>query len=80
VIGISKCLEVFELREFTVILEKDEDGWLVGKVVELPGCQTQAKTVDELMKRIKEAIEGYIDVENVSNEKIEFVGIQKVVL
>ncbi len=69
------------MKEFTVLIEKDEDGWLVGKVIELPGCQTQAKTVDELMKRIKEAIEGYLNAkEDISNEKIEFIGIQKVAL
>ncbi|WP_036226232.1 type II toxin-antitoxin system HicB family antitoxin [Mesoaciditoga lauensis] len=69
------------MKEFTVLIEKDEDGWLVGKVVELPGCQTQAKGVDELMKRIKEAIEGYLDVkEDIPTEKIEFIGIQKVAL
>ena len=42
--------------EFTVVIEKDEDDYYVGEVVELPGCHTQAKTVDELMERIKEAI------------------------
>lgn len=44
-------------REFTVIIERDEDGWLVADVPELQGCHTQAKTMDELIKRTKEAIE-----------------------
>ncbi len=68
------------MRVFTVVIERDEDGWLVGKVVELPGCFTQAKTLDELMDRIREAIEGYLEVEDISNEKIEFVGVQKIAL
>ena len=46
-------------RKYTVLIEKDEDGWLVSEVVELPGCHTQAKTQDELIKRTKEAIKGY---------------------
>jgi predicted RNase H-like HicB family nuclease len=43
-------------KEFTVIIEKDEDGYYVGSVPELKGCHTQAKSLDELMERIKEAI------------------------
>ncbi|RKX40542.1 MAG: type II toxin-antitoxin system HicB family antitoxin [Thermotogae bacterium] len=66
------------MKEFTVLIERDEDGWLIGSVIELPGCYTQAKTLDELMKRIKEAIEVYLDVQEIPQEKIEFVGVQKV--
>lgn len=47
-------------REFTVIIEKGEDGYLLSEVVELPGCHTQAKTRDELMRRTKEAIMLYL--------------------
>jgi predicted RNase H-like HicB family nuclease len=43
-------------RIFNVVIEKDEDGWLVASVPELPGCHTQAKTMDKLMERIQEAI------------------------
>jgi len=42
-------------REFTVIIEKDEDGYFVGSVPQLKGCHTQAKSLDELMQRIREA-------------------------
>ena len=45
-----------KLNEYTVIIEKDEDGYYVGEVVELPGCFTQARSVEELLKRIKEAL------------------------
>ncbi len=65
------------MREFTVIIERDEDGWLVGEVVELPGCFTQARSLDELMERIKEAINAYLDAQALE-ENIEFVGVQKV--
>ena len=42
--------------EFTVIIERDEDGYLVGSVPSLRGCHTQAQTMDELFDRMKEAI------------------------
>ena len=41
-------------KAFTVVIEKDEDGWLVADVPELQGCHTQAKSMDELIKRVKE--------------------------
>ena len=44
-------------REFNVIIEKDEDGYFVASVPSLRGCHTQAKSLDVLIKRIKEAIE-----------------------
>jgi predicted RNase H-like HicB family nuclease len=44
-------------REFSVIVERDEQGWYVASVPELSGCHTQAKSLDTLMKRIREGIE-----------------------
>ena len=43
-------------REFTVIIEQDEDGYYVASVPELHGCHTQARSLDELLKRVREAI------------------------
>ncbi len=42
---------------FPVLIEKDEDGFLIAQVPDLPGCHTQAKTLDKLLSRVKEAIE-----------------------
>jgi len=65
------------LLKFSVVIEKDEDGYYVGTVSELPGCHTQAKTLDELMERVKEAVELYLEVEGpLTEEKREIVGIQ----
>jgi predicted RNase H-like HicB family nuclease len=50
------------MREFGVVIEKDEDGYFVASVPALPGCHTQAKSLDTLMKRIKEAIELCLEV------------------
>jgi predicted RNase H-like HicB family nuclease len=64
------------MKEFSVIIEKDEDGYFVASVPALRGCHTQAKSLDTLIKRIKEAIELCLEVEEpVSNE---FIGVQKV--
>jgi len=64
-------------RTFTLIIERDEDGYYVGSIAELPGCHTQAKSLDELNKRIREAIEMYLEEEG-HEEETEFIGIQKV--
>jgi predicted RNase H-like HicB family nuclease len=68
------------MREFTVVIEQDEDGIYIASVPELPGCHTQAETFDELNKRIKEAIELYLEVEPEKGEErqLDFIGIQKV--
>lgn len=29
------------MREFTVVIEKDEDDWLISSVLELPGCHSR---------------------------------------
>jgi len=63
--------------KFSVVIEKDEDGYYVASVPELPGCHTQAKTLDELMERIREAVELYLEVEGSAVEaKREFIGVQ----
>ena len=46
---------------FNVIIEKDRDGYLVASVPALKGCHTQAKSYDQLMERIQEAIELCLD-------------------
>jgi len=65
-------------RHYNVIIEQDEDGYYIGLVPELPGCHTQAKILDKLRERIKEAIELYLEVEKDVPEELNFIGIQKV--
>jgi len=50
-------------KEFSVIIERDEDGYYVASVPELRGCHTQAKSLDKLMERIREAIELCLEVQ-----------------
>ena len=65
-------------REFSVVIEKDEDGYFVASVPTLKGCHTQAKFLDVLMKRVKEAIELCLEVEDPIIT--EFIGIQRVAI
>ncbi len=48
-------------REYTVVVEPGDDGYLIGSVPNLPGCFSQAKTVEELLERMKEAISIYLE-------------------
>jgi predicted RNase H-like HicB family nuclease len=66
-----------DLLKFGVVVEKDEDGCYIASVPELPGCHTQAKTLDELTRRIREAIQAYLEAEGRERkERIELVGFQ----
>lgn len=46
-----------KVMDFNVIIEQDEDNVYVATVPELEGCHTQGKTIQEVLERIKEAIE-----------------------
>ena len=65
-------------RVFNVVIECDAEGYYVASVPELPGCHTQARSLDTLMARIREAIELYLEVEEQKDMPGEFVGIQQV--
>ncbi|MEA3459090.1 MAG: type II toxin-antitoxin system HicB family antitoxin [Chloroflexota bacterium] len=65
------------MREFYVIIERDEDGYYVGEVPQLRACYSQGKTLDELMANMREVIE--LCLEEQDEEVLpEVVGIQKV--
>ena len=44
-------------RQFNVVVERDAEGFFVATVPSLPGCHTQARSLDQLMERVREAIE-----------------------
>lgn len=44
-------------REYQVLFQEIEDGWIMATVPDLPGAVTQGKTMDEVRANIKEAIE-----------------------
>ena len=67
-------------REFNVIIERDEDGYYVATVPELRGCHTQAKSLDTLMKRVREAIDLCLEVEGDVPKSSQFVGVQRMLV
>ncbi len=67
-------------RKFTVVIERDEEGYYVAHAPALRGCYTQAKNLDTLMKRIREAIQLCLEVEGRNVDRLELVGIQQVSL
>ena len=65
-------------REYYVFVEKDEDGFFVGEVPSLKACYSQGKTMDELLRNMREVIELCLESEHETTSMLEFVGVQKV--
>ena len=66
-------------HQFDVVVEKDAAGYFVASVPALPGCHTQAKSLDTLMERIREAIELCLEVQGAAPpEPLDFVGVQRI--
>lgn len=66
-------------REYTVIIEQDEDGFFVAEVPALKSCYTQARSMDDLMKRLREVIE-LCESEQKPRTRMRFVGVQRIAL
>ncbi len=64
--------------EYSVIIEQDSEGTYVASVPSLRGCYTQGKSLDEVIERIREAIELCIEEQGADAESLDFVGIQKI--
>lgn len=65
-------------KQFNVVIERDSAGYYVASVPALRGCHTQAKSLDELMARIKEAIELCLEEQEDEAVALDFVGVQRV--
>jgi len=65
-------------RKFTVVIERDEDGYYVASVPALRGCHTQAKNLDTLMKRVHEVIELCFEDQDGRGGSVELVGVQQI--
>jgi predicted RNase H-like HicB family nuclease len=50
-------------RQFDIVIERDGDGYYVASIPQIPGCHTQARSLDEVMERIREAAELCLEVE-----------------
>ena len=65
-------------RQFSVIIEQDNDGYYIASVPALRGCHTQARSLDDLMARVREAVELCLEVQDESTEPLDFIGIQQI--
>lgn len=67
-------------RDFNVVIERDAEGYYVASVPNIPGCHTQARSLDTLIDRIQEAIALCLEVQQEEMEPLDFVGVQKVTI
>jgi len=66
-------------NSYTVVVERDpESGWLVGEVVELPGCYTQAPDLPSLEVNIREAISAYLNTTLPEEPLPDFIGTWRI--
>jgi len=66
------------MREFTVVIERDAGGYYVASVPALRDCQTRARSLDERMAGVREAVELCLEAQGESAEPLQFIGIQKI--
>jgi len=66
--------------QFDVVIERDQEGYYVASVPQIPACHTQARSLDEVTQRIREAIELCLEVEGAPEESLEFIGIQRITI
>jgi predicted RNase H-like HicB family nuclease len=64
--------------DFDVVVERDAEGFYVASVPTLQGCHTQARSLDELMNRVREVIALCLEEQGQPVEPLEFIGIQRV--
>jgi predicted RNase H-like HicB family nuclease len=67
-----------QIMDFNVFIEQDEDGIYVARVPEIEGCYTQGKTLQEVLERIKEAIEVCLEADKEDVCPMKFIGMQRV--
>jgi predicted RNase H-like HicB family nuclease len=66
-------------REFDVLIERDSEGYYVATVPALRGCHTQARSLDDLMQRVREAVELCLEVQgDETGASLDFVGVQRI--
>jgi predicted RNase H-like HicB family nuclease len=63
----------------SIHFQKDKDGYYIATVPSLKGCHTQAKSLDKLIERTREAIELCLEIENEISEN-EFIGVQRLAI
>jgi len=66
-----------KVYDFSVLIEKDEDGYYVATVPALKSCYTQARTLEELHPRIKEVVDLCLE-EEPDPPVMQFVALQRI--
>ena len=69
--------EITVPHQFDVVIERDSEGYYVASVPQIPSCHTQARSLDEVTERIRDAIAFCLEVEGAPEQELEFVGIQR---
>jgi predicted RNase H-like HicB family nuclease len=67
-------------RQFDVVIERDSEGYYVASVSQIPACHTQARSLDEVTDRIREAIMLCLEVKGTPEQELESAGIQRVTI
>lgn len=65
------------ILNFTVLIEKDEKGWYIASVPDIPGCYTQGRTIEQVIERIKEAVEVCLESDD-DIKPLDFVGVRNI--
>ena len=76
IINMNKHVAKAKLRQFTVLIEQDEDGYYVAHVPALKSCYTQARTLEALAPRIREVIKLCLAEQDAP--RLKFVALQQV--
>ena len=65
------------MKNFTVLIEKDEDGVYIGRVPALVGCHSYGHTLDELLANMNEAVALCYDMQK-DDSRNQFIGVQTI--
>ena len=67
-----------KMHNFVVLIEQAPDGMFIAKVPDITGCFTQGKNIQQVLERIKEAIQVCLEAEKFELPKMKFVGLQNI--
>jgi predicted RNase H-like HicB family nuclease len=73
---MKTAVKKHRVRQFTVLIEQDEDGYFVATVPSLRSCYTQARTLEELAPRVREVIE--LCLAEQKAPRMKFVALQQI--
>ena len=69
--GLAASCENECVDKYSIVVHQEPEGGFWAEVPALPGCYSQGETLDELMKNIREAITGVLEVMKARGTKPE---------